>query len=586
MKNSIIIIILIAAVAIQGCYTSKPTGKATPPDYNKRVNVSNAGMKKKGTGINVVVTVSLAGVGAFAGYEFLPLAQTQTATGKEPVKAVNAAIGGLSGAAISYLIDAAAGKNKTKPISDPMIWINKANPDYRLLSGTGQHFTIIHSSVERNYTVKTIQDVRDFKEMFPNSGYSENVVTQGISILPRSDLPSLLDIYPNTSQSNAVKSKYLSLSTSISQCIEAAKKYYEVKNDAEIKALGMVSDVGEVETFSSYFSKEANYDILFKKCVDAKKSSDSEIIACFPNHQEAIRLMANILSRINSASEICDFVRKYSNYNRNEVAQALASRKIIKTKNDFQTIASCMSQQCDIFIIAALNKSDAPAYEYPAIMTMFPSMSSSAKSEIFAMYTNDKRREYNEAVTARSLNRMKNFIDRYKINSPEDDTSDLNAQAELLHEYWNVLEKKSTELYAEYAKKYPVKFDEMDDLAYRNVSVTSTSSINLYVRHFPSGKYVSIVMAQIPAAQANEQRAEQERMNELCNSCGGNGLCIFCNGHRQVTCSRCNGSGTIKVGWDDEIARCTNCNGSGRNTCHNCRNGRCSSCNGSGYKNR
>ena len=197
MKKTAIVLIIGVSFLMQACYTRKSVGNATVPDYNGRVNVSNAGMKKKGNGINVAFSIGLAGAGGFAGYQYLPLVQKQTAEGSEPVRAANAAIGTLSGAALAYLFDAVAGKNKTKPVINPQVWIKKTNPQYQLLNGIGTDFTIIHPSVERNYTVRNFQDVQDFYKMFPNSTYAENVVTQSINNLAYDvDFPALSELYP------------------------------------------------------------------------------------------------------------------------------------------------------------------------------------------------------------------------------------------------------------------------------------------------------------------------------------------------------------------------------------------------------
>jgi hypothetical protein len=210
MKKIVITLMICAFIAMQSCYTSKPTGYAGSPDYNKRVEVINAGMKKKSNGMNVVFTASLAGAGGFAGYQYLPLVQKQTATGQESVRAANAAIGALSGAALAYLCNAIAGKNKITPVFYPQQWIEKANPQYRLLNGANRNFTLIHSSSERNFAVRNLQDVRDFKSIFPESSYEEDVVKQGLAVFTLADIKTLSGIYPK--YSDRIKARYVQLS--------------------------------------------------------------------------------------------------------------------------------------------------------------------------------------------------------------------------------------------------------------------------------------------------------------------------------------------------------------------------------------
>jgi hypothetical protein len=264
MKRIVIALTISAMFVLQSCYTSKPTGSVTAPDYNKRVSVSNAKMKKKGNGLNVVFTVGLAGAGGYAGYQYLPLVQKQTATGHEPVRAANAAIGALSGAAISYLCDAIMGKNKTNPVVDPQQWIKKANPQYKLLDGSGQYFTLIHPSAERNYTVEAYSDVLDFKKAFPNSAYAENVVNQSITNLEYdATFPALAEFYPqykdkleaaylkNALEKTESFDMFKTKITDFPQCLSDVSLNIDYQNEAQLKTL-----FAQMDSHSAEFGKE------------------------------------------------------------------------------------------------------------------------------------------------------------------------------------------------------------------------------------------------------------------------------------------------------------------------------------------
>lgn len=215
-------IICFLLLVLQGCYTLRPiAGSASSPDYNKRINVSNARYKKKGNGFDIAFNVGMIGAGAVGGYN-LNLIQQQTENGKEPVKIANAAIGALAGATIGYLIDQAAGKNKTHPISNPNDWIRKANDNYRFLSGTNEKFIMIHSSAESDYKARNLSDVQDFKTAFPNSSNTEQVAQQILSSTNLSDIAGLPGIYPQYSDKS--KERYLSLSLSQSSTFDLFKE--------------------------------------------------------------------------------------------------------------------------------------------------------------------------------------------------------------------------------------------------------------------------------------------------------------------------------------------------------------------------
>jgi len=193
-------ILMIVSFTLQGCYTSKPTGKASPPDYNKRVSVKNAGLRKQSTAAGIVFSVSLVGASGYVGYQNPFVKMENKETGEKKLSPTASAItGALGGLALNTIINAIAGKGTTKPVSDPMKWIKKENEykDYRLLSSSGNNFDLIHPSAERNFTVKTINDVHDFNRMFPNSSYTENVINQGITNLSYdTEFQILAQLYP------------------------------------------------------------------------------------------------------------------------------------------------------------------------------------------------------------------------------------------------------------------------------------------------------------------------------------------------------------------------------------------------------
>ncbi|MDR0542927.1 MAG: hypothetical protein LBH19_12065 [Dysgonamonadaceae bacterium] len=577
-------VILLTAMSIvfSGCYVNKPAGVTTKPDYNKRVSVSGAHTVKRGNALDVTFNIGLIGVGAYAGYN-TPLIQQQTANGREPVRVANAAIGALAGAGVGYLIDQIAGKNKRNYNIDPNKWIRKANPEYKLLGVSGNSFTLIHPSAEQNFSVRNIQDVRDFQKMFPNSAYAENVVSSGIKNLTYSELPELLSTYPASPQAPQIRERYLALASTIEECIDAAKRYPTLTEQAETKALAMVKDVSSAKTFSSYFSKEKNENALFQQCVAAKISSNEDIVATFPTHPEANTLRAQILSRINLAKDICDFMQKYPNFNKQSICQRLSTNKILKTTDDFKTVNKCLNEQGDMFIVSALKNSDVPAYKYAEIIYVYTLLDNSTMQQIFAMYTSAKRQEFSQCVSAKSASRMKSFIDNYAMSSPDDSTNDLNMQAKSLYEYYSAIDG-SIYIKANYAKAHPDTYVEMENLAYKMTSPSSPGDCENYLKYFPNGAHTAEVKSDY-----------QKAMNTLCFTCHGNGNCSRCNGNQTIQCTTCGGKGWYEtteggffgIGGDPVIKNCYTCNGSGRMKCPGCGgSGRCNHCHGSRYQYR
>ena len=277
--------LLVLSVLFQSCLTSKPVaGSASSPDYNKRVNVSYPGYKKKSNAIDVVFNVGLIGAGAYGGYN-MNLIQQQTANGKEPVRAANAAIGALAGASIAYLIDQISGKGNIYRATDPNKWIRKANNNYKFLKGSNDNFTIIHSAAEMNYTIRNINDVRDFKTAFPNSLQTDMVFKQGINNLSRNELPELIEMFPNNQYAEAAKIKYIESSANFEDVVAAIKKY-PVNYDAEPLLLGKIENPKQSIQFIGMYPQSNN-----------KRKA---LISAFSN-------------RIPSVNEITDLKDAYSN---------------------------------------------------------------------------------------------------------------------------------------------------------------------------------------------------------------------------------------------------------------------------------
>ena len=236
MKNkiSIISILTISTMLFSACYSSRPAAnKTSSPDYNKRVNVSGAHNVKRSNALNVTFQVGLIGAGTYGGYN-MDLIKHQTENGREPVRAANAAVGALAGAGLGFLFDYVAGKNTKNYNVDPQKWVWKANKEYRLLDKSySRDFRIIHPSAEKAYTVKNIQDVRDFQTIFPNSSYTDNTFQQAIKHLDRNDLPELITLYPTNQYVEMAKVAYIKNSPSFDAALAAAQKY-PLKNADEL----------------------------------------------------------------------------------------------------------------------------------------------------------------------------------------------------------------------------------------------------------------------------------------------------------------------------------------------------------------
>ena len=288
---------LLLCILFQSCYTNKPMATRTSsPDYNKRIDVAGARYHKKGNTFDVVFNVGMVGAGAFGGYNS-NLIQQQTENGREPVKVANAAIGALAGASVAYLIDQIAGKNKTFPVTNPNDWIKKANDNYKFLRGSNDNFTIIHTAVENDYTIKNISDVRDFKAAFPGSTQTDRVFQQAANTLSRNSLPDLIELFPNNRYADEAKMKYVLNSPSYEEMVAAVKKY-PVSNAADL-CLDKIKNINHAIDFANNFNTFTNKKLAVINAFQNGTNSISDINRLKDTYKEDFFLTAADLKNDN-----------------------------------------------------------------------------------------------------------------------------------------------------------------------------------------------------------------------------------------------------------------------------------------------
>jgi hypothetical protein len=260
MKN-IAYILLLVALCGSSCTTERTIFySASAPDYNLRKNYQDPHFKKK---INMVGVLGVAGAtaaGGYLGYQSDLLVFTDQEGIQKSNKVGGAVVGAAVGFGVSslanYLIFGLGQEPRFKNNQDLDRWIRKQNRNELLLSGNYQSRTvqIIDRRQENKYIVKNWQDILDFKTAFGSQSPAGNaVVEQGVSKLSREELPKLLDQFPNTSHAASLKKRYLELSNSVAQAIEAGNRYPELRTQSEQAAFNKINSVDDAATFMAAF---------------------------------------------------------------------------------------------------------------------------------------------------------------------------------------------------------------------------------------------------------------------------------------------------------------------------------------------
>jgi hypothetical protein len=141
--------------ATTGCVVSKPDSTAiSAPDYNQRVQVAQAHYCQKTTVAGYGYMLAGTAAAGYYGYTQNGGVVQQNGELREPVRAANAAIGALTGLAITNLTLYAIGRNKTTPSTSAERWLKKSNNRYKVYQKTNEtSFTAIPIAAEGGYQV-------------------------------------------------------------------------------------------------------------------------------------------------------------------------------------------------------------------------------------------------------------------------------------------------------------------------------------------------------------------------------------------------------------------------------------------------
>ncbi|MCB9187170.1 MAG: hypothetical protein H6601_10585, partial [Flavobacteriales bacterium] len=243
-----------------------------------------------------VMALSTAG-GAVAG-AMLPMVSYYDGGEKVNLAPVSGTIGGVAGFGTSYLITRAFGWGKLPMSKDAEKWVKKANPQYVIYDKRSEtEFHIIHRSAETNYTVKNMQDVEDYRAAFPASTDADHVVRQCAKVLPRSDLPKVISLYPSGAAALEVKDKYVGTSSTVSELFSSYDKYFggtgglfgglvnngaseKSKLDIETIAVGLVRDCNDALLFHKRFPTSENLKAVVMNAVkDCRNQKLAEEVA-------------------------------------------------------------------------------------------------------------------------------------------------------------------------------------------------------------------------------------------------------------------------------------------------------------------
>ncbi len=316
MKQVIYLLIIFSIVVHTSCVTNKPWAeKVSLPDYNQRITVDKPRYVKKENALGISLSIGFAGLGGYLGYQS-DMIQPSKAKNKDIAQVGNVVLGTMVGYSVTKLITRMVGKNRVVKVKDKNKWLKSLKQDFVFVDNDNdEKWVIINHIVEQNYRIKSLSDVMDFKKAFPVSKYKENMLLNAFEVIPRKDIPEVLNLYPNTIQKTKYQLRFYKLSKNVSELRDAIEYYPESKEEFDI-----CNNIENIVSLSNeedldYLAKEYRGVDCYNVISSAIISNCSSIKECYQkslNYPELRNQLGN--KALSLAENIDDYIFISKNY--------------------------------------------------------------------------------------------------------------------------------------------------------------------------------------------------------------------------------------------------------------------------------
>jgi len=316
-KLRYLFILVMLCLTFSGCLTNKPGARSInridsetgyeqviKPSYKKHVNTLGA-----------ILNVSFMGIGAAGGY--LATAPTTDKQGNKTYGIAGEQPNGniqiycaAGGAAAGYLISRLFMLHKHKPRyilpGEYPKWLkdynNSRQKDYIFVSYPNPYnndtsMLLLPREREKNFKPQSLNDLRIFVSLFPNSVYIDTAIMYVTPVLPMEELDKLLDEYAAYNGIYAAKVGYICRYKTESSFRNAMDKYKEVQKDdsIQIRYSQLVQTYPFAKDFISLYPGSLYFDDIYQR-IYTKLSWDqlNSIIAVYPASPAGRALHARI----------------------------------------------------------------------------------------------------------------------------------------------------------------------------------------------------------------------------------------------------------------------------------------------------
>jgi hypothetical protein len=249
--------------------------------------------------IGHTVTISSAIVGGYLGSQSSLIRINENGQPGVTNKPLNAAIGVVIGYGIASLgnhLLAKQGHFRTlENDQDVEKWVTNFDKKYIVLdkSNSFKEISLIPRDGYQSYVVKNFQDVNDFFKVFRSSpsNHKEDVIAQGITVSSRSQLPELLQLFPETKHKVEIANKYILSSPNIAELFAASLRFPNHTVNLEETSYQMIYNIQDASIFKNRFPntpyKEKIVDKLYKSLRRSELPSLIDLFKDASNIKEA-----------------------------------------------------------------------------------------------------------------------------------------------------------------------------------------------------------------------------------------------------------------------------------------------------------
>lgn len=400
MKITKYLAYFLVCVFLNSCVVLKPDSNfVSAIDYNQRKNIKGAHYHKRMSWPGITLSVAGIALGAYAGYE-TNLVVKQDGENTVPIKPVNALIGAMVGYSCVSVINHIMGVNKRISADNPEKWIRKVNSDYMIvpMSVKLNDFMVINPDVERSYQVKTMNDVIIFNSAFPNSTYSDDVVSKSMLVISRDEKLDLLKLFPKSKHTYDIKLAYIESSYDYYSLVSAVDKFSELNYDPEKRLASYIKNLNEVRNFKSkYPNSTFSEPILLQVYQKFNRSDLFELIKIYPDlpsssiaKKRYVLLSEDIDDALLCASEFPEVIYDAEEKSLSFIKTISDVKKFVKvfpnTKNQVLLQRKAVDQ-CNLSETASLIKLFPNSEENERLKTKYINKCKSVEDYIIAMQT-------------------------------------------------------------------------------------------------------------------------------------------------------------------------------------------------------